>query len=560
VSRSKRSFTVIALLAILSLVLVACGGGDDDSGSDTTSTSSGEPAGTLTIAAEQDAACADWISNCAASAWGAWMMLYQTMPRVFDYAKEGDVWTEVPSPAMAGMPAVSSVNGKQVVTYNISPTAVWSDNTPITSNDFKYTWEQVVNGEDTYDPTGYDRIESIDTTNPKVAVVTFAEDFASWTALFSADYGIYPSHLLEGKDRHNLMRNGYDWSGGPWIADWDKGVSVTLTPNPNWYGTKPTIERVIFRIIPNTASMFKAFEGDQVDAIYPQSEPAAIASIKGGIPGTQSVFSEETGNVEALWINNARFPFDSVAVRQAFAYSIDRDAIVEALFGDLGITKAVQTLNPPIVAKYADRQAWSMYTLDLDQVNSLMTGDGWEKNGDGVWEKDGRAAAFTIKSTAGNTRRRLTEEILQEQLREAGFRLRIQNPSADDLFGKVLPDGDYQLSLFAQTATSLNPGLCSIACSSNIPSEENEFAGQNTSRINIPALDPLLATVDQNFVQNERIAASKQADQIMAQEQVSLPLDPLPNIAMWRDELTGPISDNPILSMFWNMQEWSMAG
>jgi hypothetical protein len=29
---------------------------------------------------------------------------------------------------------------------------------------------------------------------------------------------------------------------------------------------------------------------------------------------------------------------------------------------------------------------------------------------------------------------------------------------------------------------------------------------------------------------------------------------------MWRDEITGPIGDNPILSMFWNMQEWSMAG
>jgi hypothetical protein len=59
-------------------------------------------------------------------------------------------------------------------------------------------------------------------------------------------------------------------------------------------------------------------------------------------------------------------------------------------------------------------------------------------------------------------------------------------------------------------------------------------------------------------VQSERIAASKQADQVMGQEQVSLPLDPLPNISMWNDRVKGPVNDNPILSMFWNMYAWSL--
>jgi peptide/nickel transport system substrate-binding protein len=564
VSRSKRSLTAIALVAVLSLVFVACGGGDDDSNGTSGTTKSSGPApaaGTLTVGAEQDATCTDWVNTCAASAWGSWMMAYQTMPRVFDYVKQGEDWTEIPSPTMASMPTVTtSAEGKQVVTYTISPSAVWSDGEPITSNDIKYTWDQIVNGKKIYDPTGYDKIESIDTTDPKVAVVTFAENFASWTALFSADYGIYPSHILEGKDRAKEMENGYDWSGGPWFFKWDKGVSVTLTPNPRWYGTKPTIKKVIFRIIANTASLFEAFKGNQIAATYPQSEPSAVEAIKGGVSGTQSVVSADTGNVEALWINNAKFPFDSTAVRQAFAYSIDRDAIVNRLFGEIGVTKAAQSLNPPIVSRYADKQAFANYVLDLNRVNSLMQGDGWAKNDDGIWAKDGKAAAFTIKSTAGNKRRELTEQILQEQLKAAGFKMSIKNPSADDLFNKVLPAGDYQVSLYAQTATSLNPGLCSIACSSAIPSKANDFSGQNYQRIDIPTLDPLLETVETNFVQSERITASKQADQVMAQEQVSLPLDPLPNISLWNDSISGPVGDNPLLSMFWNMHLWSLAG
>jgi peptide/nickel transport system substrate-binding protein len=563
VIRSRRILSAVALVAGLALVAAACGGGSDDkSGSDTSSTSGGgpSPVGTLTVGAQQDAACADWVSNCAASLWGAYMMMYESMPRVFDYAKQNGVWTEVPNPMLAGMPEVTTVNGKQTVTYRISPNAVWSDGQPITSNDFKYTWDQIVNGKDIYDPTGYDKVESIDTTDPKVAVVTFKEPYASWTAMFSADYGIYPSHILEGKDRHEEMKNGYDWSGGPWTFKWRKGVDVTLTPNPRWYGQKPAIQKVVFRIITNTASLFEAFKGNQIDAIYPTSDPSAVSAIKGGISGTQSVFSAETANVEALWINNAKAPFDSKAVRQAFAYSIDRDAIVKRLFGDLGIDKAVQTLNPPIVAKYADQQAWANYTLNRNQVKNLMEGDGWTKNGDGYWEKDGKEAAFTINTTAGDKRRELTEQILQEQLKQAGFKVAIKNPSAEDLFNKRLPAGDYQVALYAATATSLNPGLCNLFCSKNIPTKANDHTGNNLQWVNNATLDPLLEKVDTDFNTPTRIQASKQGDQVMAQEQVTLPLDPLPNIAMWSDKLTGPISDNPMLSMFWNIHQWNAKG
>ncbi len=208
-SRSKRSVSVVALFAVLAIVAAACGSSSSKSGgtSSTTKAAASAPAesGTLTVGAEQDAACADWVDQCASSSWGSYMMAYQTMPRVFNYQKEADgTWTEVPSPTMASMPTVATVNGKQTVTYTISPNAVWSDGQPITSEDFKYTWDQIAHGKNIYDPTGYTKIESVDTTNPKVAVVTFSEPFGTWTQLFSADYGIMPSHILEGKNRDAL--------------------------------------------------------------------------------------------------------------------------------------------------------------------------------------------------------------------------------------------------------------------------------------------------------------------------------------------------------------------
>ena len=53
---------------------------------------------------------------------------------------------------------------------------------------------------------------------------------------------------------------------------------------------------------------------------------------------------------------------------------------------------------------------------------------------------------------------------------------------------------------------------------------------------------------------------SSELDNDASQDQVSLPLDPLPNISLWSDKISGPVGDNPILSMFWNMNEWTLSG
>ena len=120
--------------------------------------------------------------------------------------------------------------------------------------------------------------------------------------------------------------------------------------------------------------------------------------------------------------------------------------------------------------------------------------------------------------------------------------------------------GDFQLSLYAQTNTNLDPGLCVILCSSNVPSKANDQSGQNYTRTDDPAARHVLKTVDQSSDDAVRDQNQTQADDLMAQQQVTLPLDPLPNIAIWSDKIQGNLSDNPILAMFWNMNTWQLQG
>jgi peptide/nickel transport system substrate-binding protein len=223
------------------------------------------------------------------------------------------------------------------------------------------------------------------------------------------------------------------------------------------------------------------------------------------------------------------------------------------------VNEASNALDPPIMAPYTNEDAFSDYTLDLDKVDELMTGEGWERNADNFWEKDGEQADIEFITTAGNARRERTQEIVIEQAGEAGFNITVANQEAGTFFGETLPNGDYQLGLYAQVLTSLDPSNCNLFCSKNIPSADNEFSGQNWTRTNIEGLDPLLETVESNLNEDEREAAGAEAQDLLAENVASLPVDPLPNILLWSDNIIGTVADNAILGPFNNMQNWGLA-
>ncbi len=561
-----RGKQLLVLLFSLALIASACGGDDNDNagpGGETNSTPSTvapedvPEGGTLAIGAEQEPDCADWMGSCGGSSWGYWMMNVGTMPRTFDVVKDGESYKYEPNIMLKDEPKLET-DPEQKVTYEISDDAVWNDGEPITSTDFKYTWDQVVNGSDIYDQTGYKEIESVDDSDPKVAVVTFKNNYADWRSLFGGGYGIFPSHILEGKDRNKEMANGYDFSAGPWVIEaWEKGSQITMVPNEKYYGEKPKLDKVVFRIQADTSAEFSAFKSDQVSMIYPQPQLDVVEQVNKGIPNTQKIISTVTGNFEMLWFNNSKPPFDSKAVRKAVAYSLDRTALVKRLFGGLGLEEPLNVANAPLVAEYSDVDAFAKYEKDLDKVDELLTEDGYEKSG-AYYAKDGERLSFTVRSTAGNARRELTEQIMQQQLKEAGIEMKISNAEAGDLFGDILPKGDYQAAIYASVLTGITPSQCTQFCSENAPTEENEFSGQNWTRTNIPELDPLAKKVDTSLDEDERKEAGKEGDKLMAEEVPVLPIDPLPNILLWSDEVVGPIGDNAILGPFWNMNLWGV--
>ena len=512
--------------------------------------------GSITIGAESEPACADWIDTCAGSSWGYWMMNPETIPHVYVVDPQNRY---VLGAVMAGQPTLSA-GPPQTVTYHINPNAVWSDGKPITSADIRYTWDQIVHGEDIFSTIGYSDIADIRTPSPNVAVAVFAKPYAAWKDLFGADdYGILPSHILQGQDRDALMRNGYSWSGGPWlIQSWEKGQSITLVPNTNYWGPKPNLDRVTFEIVTDTASEVERYKAGRFDLIYPQPDAGLAGSVARLSGSTLQVYPGLA--YEGVWFNVTHFPLDDLAVRQALAYATDRTRIVtDALAHLQPRIAALQGSIAPSDAPFAS-VPFSRYVANPTMVTNLMTGAGWAKDPAGIWSKGGQEAAVQLKSTAGNARRDLIESALSEQWRAAGFAVSIQNESFSTLFGTDLPAGNFQAAVYANFPASPDPGQCVVWCSANIPAPANQNSGQNWTRINDPALDLVWAAADGELNPVKRTQDVRAGEAELANQVPFIPLDVLPDLLVRRDRLAGPVGDDASSGPFWNMERWYLEG
>jgi peptide/nickel transport system substrate-binding protein len=132
------------------------------------------------------------------------------------------------------------------------------------------------------------------------------------------------------------------------------------------------------------------------------------------------------------------------------------------------------------------------------------------------------------------------------------------NEPSDTLFGETLPNGNYDAALVAPVFTS-DPGLCNLLCSDNIPTEANDFSGQNVMRISSAELDRTWGDADKELDVAKRNELIREGQRALADDVPAIPIDPLPDVGVWNGrKLGGPIGDNPTYGMFWNLYLWTV--
>jgi len=284
-----------------------------------------------------------------------------------------EVVTELPTVANGGI--TINDDGTETVRYTIRDDAVWADGVPISGDDFLFTYETIVDPDLPIFRSIYVDIlpESV-VAGPKTFEYTLAAPTVQAELLFGT---ILPKHDVEGSDFINDWNDTMWVSGGPFEFDqWQKGEFIRLTRNANYWKTDavtgqqlPYLDSVIFRFIPDTASLINAFRARELDVVSPSASIETIEELQ--------TLEAEGARVEVLsgpvW-EHLNFQFgenrlsknpgsynEFVEYRQAVAHAIDRNKIVdEILKGQVEpLESYVEPFSPTL-----SQSAWAQYDYD----------------------------------------------------------------------------------------------------------------------------------------------------------------------------------------------------
>ena len=158
------------------------------------------------------------------------------------------------------------------VSFRFKDSAVWSDGRPVTGEDFRATWQVFVNPQNNViSRAGWEEIRSVRARGKNVTVV-FKTRYADWEGLVSP--GVYPAHIIRGKNMNDMFLNSIPVSSGPWrFQSWQKGVQLTVVKNNRFRaGPQMKLDRVVFRYILDTNSRFQALKANEGQVMEPQPQ------------------------------------------------------------------------------------------------------------------------------------------------------------------------------------------------------------------------------------------------------------------------------------------------
>jgi peptide/nickel transport system substrate-binding protein len=578
--RSKRLVGLVAVAAASLLVATACGsgGGNQQQGnqqqyspgfaeclSKPNDCNSGprKAGGTLVFAVEQD--MASWhISSSDGTHFSSSQMLSGLIPGPFNAWP--DLTYHMNTDLMVSAEPTST--SPFTVVYKIRPEAIWSDDTPISVEDFLYNWYTFA-GEKGPCPdctpastTGYDLIQSITgADNGKTVTVVFSEAFPDWKSLF----GLYPAHIAKSKGGWNgdksdaaglaksfkyFIETQPDFSGGPYLIEsYQKGVGLTEVPNPKWYGKeKPTLEKLVWRLVEQQSELVPAMRNNEIQANQAQPSQQLVQQLS-ELSNVQYQLSLGL-QWEHFDLNTKNKHLADKVLRQAIFTATDRKEIIDktvALFD-----KNSKPLDHHVFMNgqkgYQDNvKDTGQGSGNVDAAKKLLTDAGYKYDGDKLLGKDNQPISLRFRHTVGNTLRANTALIYQNQLKKIGIDLKIETT---DSLSQTLDTGDYDIMIFAWVGTPAFGTTQKDLWSSK--------SGQNYNGYNNPEYDAIAEEVAKTVDEAKAIELINKADKILMADAITLPLFQKPAmVAVTKDFVN--VRGNPTnAGVAYNNQEWGL--
>jgi peptide/nickel transport system substrate-binding protein len=335
---------LLAVLATVVLVLTGCSTGDrvdlgDGSSGNLIAAIAGEP---------------DQLDPHKTSAYFS----FEVLENIYDTLVEPDANLEM-KPALAQSWQVSP--DQLTWTFRLRPGVTFHDGSPLTADDVVFSYRRIID-EQLANVDKFSAVTDVSAPDPATVVIRVKQPTPN---LLTNIGGFKGMAIVSRRNVESGQIATHPIGTGPFAFQSQKsGDSITLKANPSYWGGPPKIAGVTFRFIsePSTAlSALQAGEVDWTDSIPPQR----VSQLRDD--DSLHLAVTPSNDYWYLALNEAKKPWSDVRVRQAVAYGIDRDAIVQAT--SYGTAAANQLAIP-------DGNPWhtpySTYSYNIDKARKLL--------------------------------------------------------------------------------------------------------------------------------------------------------------------------------------------
>lgn len=408
----------------------------------------------------------------------------------------------------------------EVISYKINPQAVWSDGTPITWQDIA-SQVDALSGDKRFkaaSTSGYEQASVTRGSDDREALVTFDKPYTEWQALFSGHHVLLPRGMTSTPEAFNRGEMGP--SAGPFmISSFERtedSFTVTVTRNPKWWGDPPRLESITY-VAMEPDDRLQALKDGVIDATPLEIAPELWeAQRTDGI----SVRHAPERRYRLIMFNGGPGKIlENFRMRQALAYAIDRDAIVNA-------TQQGLAADPAALRSHLFTDTAATANTDIDntvEFAPLYAGDaldtlGWTMSG-GVRKKDGRVLTVRVLPTAFSKADFEALQLITDYLDDIGVHVEVieyswWNDAFDILLADIYSDGYPLHGLYEAYGT---------------------LGRNNSGRIGSPDLDTRINAAATELDPARARVLATDIDRVLFEEVHSLPLGLSPGVVAVRD-------------------------
>jgi peptide/nickel transport system substrate-binding protein len=334
----------------------------------------------------------------------------------------------------------------KIFTFTLRPDLKWSDGSPITVDDFQFTFDNTSKENKENPAANYvaldnkRRIASFKTDAASNTItITTNDTYARDLALNFINTYPMPKKVWDGKPFYDPANNPEIKKptvvNGPYMIDsYDPNGQGVFVQNPNWFRGKANFDKVIVKAFaPNL--IYDAIKTGQADVSLQEMPPAQFSEVAANNDLKTYEWYGVQNQYRYIVYNTTKPPFNDKALRQAIAYSLDRSAMIKLAENGRAIPQYTfqNELSPWF------NQDISRYDINLDKAKKLLDDGGYKMDGATRLGKDGQPLKFTLGyDSSSDPQAKLIVTYIQAQLKPLGIDVTVEGKDSQSyLIGLV---------------------------------------------------------------------------------------------------------------------------